>query len=166
MEFRDYGGLAGPVQLFEAFLQADSSPRAGSRRQVFPGSRRAASEDEALAGVRHHVGFRHLPQRQSDQAPHVGVRRSPVAVAQLLAPVQRAGLQADQLRPAHRDGGSPPGARGREYHDSQINEIVGPSITVETFGRAFSLSRRALINDDLNQLRDRPRRSAGPRHGP
>lgn len=45
---------------------------------------------------------------------------------------------------------------GGEYKDSQIDEIVGPSLTVETFGRLFSLTRRAIINDDLNQLRDRP----------
>lgn len=45
---------------------------------------------------------------------------------------------------------------GGEYKDSQIDEIIGPSLTVETFGRLFSLTRRAIINDDLNQLRDRP----------
>lgn len=45
---------------------------------------------------------------------------------------------------------------GGEYKDSQISEIVGPSLTVDTFGRLFSLTRRAIINDDLNQLRDRP----------
>jgi hypothetical protein len=45
---------------------------------------------------------------------------------------------------------------GGRYEDSQIHEIVGPSITVRTLGRLFSLTRRVLINDDLNQLRDRP----------
>jgi hypothetical protein len=45
---------------------------------------------------------------------------------------------------------------GGPYEDSKIEQIVGPSITVRTFGRTFSLSRKALINDDLNQLRDRP----------
>jgi hypothetical protein len=45
---------------------------------------------------------------------------------------------------------------GGPYEDSQIEQIVGPSITVHTFGRTFSLTRKALINDDLNQLRDRP----------
>jgi hypothetical protein len=43
-----------------------------------------------------------------------------------------------------------------EYKDSEIAEIVGPSISVKKFGRLFSLTREALINDDLNQLRDRP----------
>ena len=45
---------------------------------------------------------------------------------------------------------------GGRYEDSAIHEIVGPSITVRTLGRLFSLTRRVLINDDLNQLRDRP----------
>ena len=45
---------------------------------------------------------------------------------------------------------------GGEYKDSPLAEIVGPSITVKKFGRLFSLTREALINDDLNQLRDRP----------
>ena len=45
---------------------------------------------------------------------------------------------------------------GGQYIDSKIEQIVGPSITVRTFGRLFSLTRKALINDDLNQLRDRP----------
>jgi hypothetical protein len=45
---------------------------------------------------------------------------------------------------------------GGEYKDSQIAEIVGPSLSVKTFGRLFSITRKALINDDLNQLRDRP----------
>lgn len=45
---------------------------------------------------------------------------------------------------------------GGAYQDSEISEIVGPSISVKKFGRLFSLTREALINDDLNQLRDRP----------
>jgi hypothetical protein len=40
--------------------------------------------------------------------------------------------------------------------DSQISEIVGPSMSVNTYERLFSLTRRAIINDDLNQLRERP----------
>jgi hypothetical protein len=49
-----------------------------------------------------------------------------------------------------------PVEEGGEYKDSKIAEIVGPSLSVNTFGRLFSLSRRAIINDDMNQLRDRP----------
>ena len=45
---------------------------------------------------------------------------------------------------------------GGRYEDSAIHEIAGPSITVRTLGRLFSLTRRVMINDDLNQLRDRP----------
>ena len=49
-----------------------------------------------------------------------------------------------------------PVAEGGQYLDSEISEIAGPAITVEKFGRLFSLTREAIINDDLNQLRDRP----------
>lgn len=45
---------------------------------------------------------------------------------------------------------------GGPYTDSSLGEIPGPEVTVATFGRLFSLSRKAIINDDLNQLRDRP----------
>jgi hypothetical protein len=47
---------------------------------------------------------------------------------------------------------------GGEYKDSQISERVGPTMTVSTYGRLFSISRKALINDDLGLLRDTPGR--------
>lgn len=49
-----------------------------------------------------------------------------------------------------------PVPEGGPFHDSQIGQIVGPSVTVGKLGRTMSLTREALINDDLNQLRDRP----------
>lgn len=45
---------------------------------------------------------------------------------------------------------------GAPYVDSPLSELPGPQVSVETWGRLFSLSRKAIINDDLNQLRDRP----------
>lgn len=45
---------------------------------------------------------------------------------------------------------------GSPYVDSPLPEIPGPQVTLGTWGRLFSLSRRAIVNDDLNQLRDRP----------
>jgi hypothetical protein len=47
---------------------------------------------------------------------------------------------------------------GSTYYDSKIAERTGASLTVETFGRTFSISRKALINDDLGLLRDVPGR--------
>ena len=47
---------------------------------------------------------------------------------------------------------------GGPYVDSQLNEIPGPTVSVKDFGRTFSLTRPAIINDDLNQLRDQPAR--------
>lgn len=45
---------------------------------------------------------------------------------------------------------------GGEYKDSPLNEIQGPKIKVQKFGRLFSLTREIFINDDLNRLNDVP----------
>jgi len=45
---------------------------------------------------------------------------------------------------------------GGEYKDTPLNEIQGPKIKIEKFGRLFSLTRETLINDDLNKLNDLP----------
>lgn len=47
---------------------------------------------------------------------------------------------------------------GGTYFDSKIAERVGASLTVDTYGRTFSITRKALINDDLGLLRDVPGR--------
>lgn len=45
---------------------------------------------------------------------------------------------------------------GGEFKDAEISELVGPKIKVEKFGRLFSLTREAIINDDLTRFRDVP----------
>lgn len=45
---------------------------------------------------------------------------------------------------------------GGEFKDAEISEMVGPKIRVEKFGRLFSLTREAIINDDLTRFRDIP----------
>jgi len=45
---------------------------------------------------------------------------------------------------------------GGEYKDSPLDEIPGPKIKIEKFGRLFSLTREVFINDDLNRLNDVP----------
>lgn len=45
---------------------------------------------------------------------------------------------------------------GSPYTDSQVEQIIGPSLSVKKFGRTFKLTMETLINDDLGQLRDRP----------
>ena len=47
---------------------------------------------------------------------------------------------------------------GEDYKDQAVRERVGATITVKTYGRSFSITRKALINDDMGQLRDHPGR--------
>lgn len=47
---------------------------------------------------------------------------------------------------------------GEDYKDQAVKERVGATITVKTYGRKFSITRKALINDDMGQLRDHPGR--------
>lgn len=49
-----------------------------------------------------------------------------------------------------------PVPEGGPYIDSPLDETVGPQVSVGTFGRTFGISRKAIVNDDLNQLRERP----------
>jgi hypothetical protein len=51
-----------------------------------------------------------------------------------------------------------PYTEGGEYKDSKLAERTGVTLTVTTYGRLFSISRKALINDDLGLLRDVPGR--------
>jgi len=154
--FRDYGTWRRNVPLFEAYLQAqavadDRLEEAGvslveAARSDDEDLREAAttsdfatylsdkatkrvmwSYNEVSAGWRRYARTYSVP----DFKPISFVRTSEM---QDLLPVNE----------------------GDPYRDSQISEIVGPSLTVGTFGRTFALSRRAIINDDLNQLRDRP----------
>ncbi len=49
-----------------------------------------------------------------------------------------------------------PVTEGGAVVDQDLGEIEGPEVTVGTWARAFGISRKAIINDDLNQLRERP----------
>jgi hypothetical protein len=51
-----------------------------------------------------------------------------------------------------------PFEEGGTYLDSPLAQRAGPTLTLDTFGRLFSITRKALINDDLGQLRDQPAR--------
>lgn len=48
-------------------------------------------------------------------------------------------------------------AEGGEYSDSNLKDY-NYGIALQTFGRTFSLSRQAVINDDLNALKQQPAR--------
>ena len=45
-----------------------------------------------------------------------------------------------------------------EYTDAKMSEHTGPKIQLQTFGRSFSIGRRVIINDMLNQINDIPAR--------
>lgn len=49
-----------------------------------------------------------------------------------------------------------PVPEGGAVVDQDLGEIEGPEVTVGTWARSFGVSRKAIINDDLNQLRERP----------
>jgi hypothetical protein len=45
-----------------------------------------------------------------------------------------------------------------EYTDAKLAEYTGPKIQLATFGRSFSIGRRLIINDMLNQINNIPTR--------
>jgi len=157
MEFRDgYGYWPGQVKLFEAFLQAHAVADQKIQEAGLTWEQAQSSEDEALresgttsdfatylndkATKRLMWAYGEAPSRWRQYARTYNVPDfKPISFVRV--------TEMEDLLPV---------PEGGAYHDSQIDEIVGPSLSVETFGRLFSLSRRALINDDLNQLRDRP----------
>lgn len=138
MHFRDYGEYGKPVKLFEGFLQAEqvegeslqesgTSSDFGTYLSDKATKRLMWAYNEATSSWRSYARTYSVP----DFKPISFVRVS----------------EMQDLLEFH---------EGSSYRDSQISEIVGPSLTVKTYGRTFSLSRKAIINDDLNQLRDRP----------
>lgn len=139
MEFRDYGIYGRPNQLMEGFLQWNETEEADQLRESGSSSDFATylndkatkrlmwGYTEATSNWRRYT----RTYQVSDFKPINFVRLS----------------EMQDLLPFNEGG---------EYKDSQISEIVGPSLTVGTYGRLFSLTRKAIINDDLNQLRDRP----------
>lgn len=65
-------------------------------------------------------------------------------------PVQTVGLtELPDLLPVDEEGA---------YKMSEIGERTGPSLTVKTYGRLWAITRKAIINDDMQQLRDYPAR--------
>jgi hypothetical protein len=156
MLFRDYGKVGKQVQLFEAFLQAREVAEGKLEEAGIGFDDAAFSEDEELKEAGTTSDFATYLNDKATKRVMWGYNESGTAWRRYtrsynvpdFKPVSfvRLGEHQDLL----------PVPEGGEYKDSEISEIAGPSLTVGTFGRLFSLSRRALINDDLNQLRDRP----------
>jgi hypothetical protein len=167
--FRDYGGYGRPVTLFDGFLQ---------KREVVAGHLAEAGIDiNALpsgAGAREHAlteaGFEGDILQEAGSTSDFATYLQDKATKRLMHGYQDAPSSWRQytrmytvtdfkpinfVRLTEMDDLLPVG-EGGTYIDSQVDEIIGANLTVNTFGRLFSLTRKALINDDLNQLRDRP----------
>lgn len=152
----DTGVWPKQVQLFEAFLQARelAEERIQEAGLTFESAR--ASEDDLLQEAGSTSDFatylnNKITKRLMwgyNEAPSAWRRYSRLYSVPDYKPIEftRVSEQEDLL----------PVPEGGTYHDSAIEQIVGPTLTIGKFGRTMSLTREALINDDLNQLRDRP----------
>lgn len=137
--FTDYGTYGRQVRLFEGFLQAHDGEWGEELRESGSTSDFATYLNDK-ATKRLMWGYNEQTSSWREYTRTYSVPDfKPVSFVRL--------TEMQDLLPFHEGG---------EYKDSQIAEIVGPSLTVATYGRLFSLTRKSLINDDLNQLRDRP----------
>jgi hypothetical protein len=154
--FRDYGTWGGPKMIFEAFLE-DRAVAMGQLQEAGVSFQEAMSSDDeslmeagstsdfknylsALATKRLMWGYNDVA---SSWRTYTGIYDVPD-----FKPISFTRLTEMEDWEQVNEGGS--------ALDSQISEIVGPSFSVNTYERLFSLTRRAIINDDLNQLRQRP----------
>jgi hypothetical protein len=137
--FRDYGPYGGQVKLFEGFLQWTETEEAETLRESGSSSDFATYlADKATKRLMWGYNEQTANWREYTRVYQVADFK-PISFVRL--------SEMQDLLEFHEGG---------EYRDSEIAEIVGPSLTVKTYGRLFSLTRKAIINDDLNQLRDRP----------
>jgi hypothetical protein len=129
------------VRLFEAYLDWAESDASADLRE--------AGVTSDFANYLSNVVGKRLMQTYRE-APAYWERYTTTYSVPDFKPLSMYGLTEGQdLLPYDEDG---------EYKDSQIAERVGPTMTVGTYGRLFSITRKALINDDLGLLRDAPGR--------
>jgi hypothetical protein len=147
MEFRDYGNWGGPKKLFEAYLQKLelegidlTEAEGGEALQESGSSSDFATYMADKATKRMMWGYNDVSPSWRQYSRNYSVPDfKPISFTRL--------TEMQDLLPV---------AEGGEYLDSQRDEIAGPSITVSKFGRLFSLTREAIINDDLGQLKETP----------
>lgn len=143
MEMRDYGAWPGSNKLFEAFLQREAL----EGEALSEGDLRESGSSSDFANYLADKATKRLMWSYNDVSASWRRYARTYSVSDFKPILFTTVTEMQDLLPIGEDG---------EYHDSQISEIVGPSLTVSKFGRLFSLTREAIINDDLNQLRDRP----------
>jgi hypothetical protein len=140
MEFRDYGAWPGSNRLFEAYLEKRSFLEGDDDLQESGSSSDFANYMADKATKRLMWAYNEVSSSWREYSRTYSVSDfKPISFTRL--------TEMQDILPV---------AEGGDYKDSQVDEIVGPSLTVTKFGRLFSLTREAIINDDLNQLRDRP----------
>jgi hypothetical protein len=137
----NHGTWPREVKLFEAYLEWADSDRASELREAGH-STDFATYSSALVTKR-------LMQVYRD-TPSIWNRYSATYNVPDFKPISFVGLTEGEDLIEFVEGG--------EYKDSKIAERTGVSLSVKTYGRLFSISRKALINDDLGLLRDAPGR--------
>lgn len=174
MSTHDTGNYARPVTLFEAFLQKrqivadqlreagysiDELPSAQSRPGAVVDTLREAGfdgEDEVLLESGSTSDFAtYLADKVNKRLMH-GYTEAPSAWRSYSRPYSVSDFKPQTFVRLTEMEELLEVPEGGPYTDSKIDEITGTPLTVGTFGRLFSLTRQALINDDLDQLRDRP----------
>lgn len=135
------GSWPREVRLFEAYLDWAESDNAAELRE-------SGSSSDFANYLTNVVGKRLMQTFR--EAPAIWERYTTTYNVPDFKPLSMYGLTEGQDLLPFDEGG--------EYKDSQISERVGPTMTVQTYGRLFSITRKALINDDLGLLRDTPGR--------
>lgn len=156
MEFRDYGDWHGPNKLFEGFLQQRQidQHRLQEAGVTYADARRA--EDEELRESGSTSDFATYLNDKANKRLMWGYGEVSANWRRYARTYSVPDFKPQTFVRLTEMQDLLPVPEGGEYKDSEIGEIVGPSFSVDTYGRLFSLTRKAIINDDLNQLRDRP----------
>ena len=137
---RGYGEIGRPVRFFEGFREWVNDPQGG---QEVRESGSTSDFATYLSTLIYKVFWDRYQRAESNWREWAGIMS--VSDYKEITSVSLSGFP--RLLKV-REGG--------EFKDAEISEMVGPKIKVEKFGRLFSLTREAIINDDLTRFRDLP----------
>ena len=140
-----YGNVGRRVRIFEAYLEERGLIESGATSSALMESGVTTDFPTYLGNIARKQFYRGFEARQSNWRSLVGIRNLSDFKKTTLTGLSEA---EDLLRV---------GEVG-EYKDSRLTEIAGPTIQLDTHGRLFSISRWSLINDDLGELKDTPRK--------
>lgn len=135
----DYGEIGRPVLLFEGFKEWYNSTEAIELRE----SGSTTDFVTYLADKINKMFFARYERWPSDWSSWV--KQVPLTDFKQMTSVGYTGIP-ELLKV--REGG--------DYKDTNISEIVGPTMQLEKFGRTFSLTYETIVNDDLGKLAEIP----------